>query len=93
MALAPYSPTGTVYQHGAIKTYEHIATAPTTDTIASCNACGRANYERTEAGDVTPNGLQLIDVAVNPNGVQRSITKLCPECIKDLRAKLFPHSA
>jgi len=62
------------------ETYEHIVVGPTTDRIAACNACGRC-------------GLQLFDLQISGNGYQTLVTKLCSDCIKDLRGKLFPFSA
>lgn len=73
--------------------YEHITVRPCTDSISSCNACGRANYERNVKDKVEPSGLQLVELVINSNGWQGSVTILCPDCIKDLRTKLFPHSA
>jgi hypothetical protein len=73
--------------------YEHISVQPCMDSIASCNACGRPNYDRSVKDKIEPSGLELFDLSINSNGFQASVTKLCPDCIKDLRSKLFKFSA
>ncbi len=92
-ALEQHSTTGVRYDGAVETTYDHIHVQPTTDTISGCNACGRPNYVRENREAVDPNGLQLFDLEITSNGQQIAVTRLCPECIKDLRAKLYPFSA
>ena len=73
--------------------YERITMAPTEETIASCMACGRANYDRADREGITPSSLELFDLTINMNGFQSTRLLLCPDCIKDLRSKVFPFSA
>lgn len=57
----------------------NIAVVDTTDTIASCNACGVQNYFNTSAG-ITPSGVKLVDLRISPNGYQTQVIKLCGHC-------------
>lgn len=85
MAAPAWSPRGRLHSGGG--EYEHVTVDACPDPIASCNACGRPNYERTEA--LEPNGLKLVTLAVNPNGYQRSLTSLCPPCAREVATKLI----
>ena len=58
----------------------------------SCNACGRSNYVRS-VDSIMPSGLELFELGVNSNGYQVSVIRFCPDCIKELRSKLFDFSA
>lgn len=73
--------------------YEHISIRPCEDSISGCNSCGRPNYERSVKDKIEPTGLQLFNLVINPNGFQAQVIRLCPDCIKDLRSKLFQFSA
>jgi len=64
-----------------------IAIVPSTEPIASCNACGEANYERVERGAVRYAPIptrQLWELRLCPNGTQTFVTKLCRECLDAL---------
>ena len=73
--------------------YEHISIRPCSDNTSSCNSCGRPNYEKNAKDKIKPTGLQLFELLINPNGYQAQMIRLCPDCIKDLRSKLFQFSA
>jgi hypothetical protein len=90
-----HSTTGTVYGRSPKmkESYEHITVHPTKDMICSCNSCGRQNYDPTAKDIVAPSGLNLFDLCISSNGYQIQVIHLCPDCIKDLRSKLFPFSA
>ena len=94
MKTETYSPKVS-FVDNSMKTVEkdRITIEPTTHSIASCNCCGRANYDRSNRDGIVPSGLKLFNLGITSNGYQTSITVLCPDCVKDLRAKLFPFSA
>ena len=94
MAVQEHSTKGIRHEfYGESAEYERITMAPTKETIASCTACGRANYDRADQEEITPSGLELFDLVINMNGFQSMRLQLCPDCIKDLRSKVFPFSA
>ena len=77
--------------------YEHVTVDPCAELVATCNACGRPNYRIVARGgfdgtpvsdDYAPNGLRLLELGVTPNGYQRSVTRLCPECAMTVGGKL-----
>ena len=95
MTVQKHSTTGVHYNlmNHQDEEYEHISVRPCKDDIASCNACSRSNYDRENKNEITPSGLQLFDLVINSNGFQAQVIRLCPDCIKDLRSKLFQFSA
>jgi hypothetical protein len=100
--IEPWSPTGVAYSYkGGKFEYQHITVGKVSELIATCGACGRSAYTRSERHYTRPstgkeetqtlflaNGLKLVEVGFSANGTQRSSERLCPECIAELRRLL-----
>jgi len=87
--IPEWSPRGTYHPfpgQGPME-FEHVTVEPCTVRIATCHVCCRSNYERI-GGEYQPNGLRLLELGINPNGHQRSVTRVCPECAVTVGGKL-----
>ena len=71
-----------------------ITCIPSTETIATCQGCGRANYDSDSPWSQSRKEVdQLYDVRVNTRGTshQTSVTKFCADCLQELNQAIFQY--